>query len=221
MRDFVVSLLLALVSVGVAAQPPAPQNVSGFYAGGGVGSTEPTSYDFEDWYYSDVESGNSATSGILFTGYRITKYLAVDAAYIDAGGIGWSESLVYIPDLLGVYNTDIALDVSAWQLGVSGILPFGKIWEAYLKGGLTFWDADGTQQFTPSFGGTVVNRSVSNRGTGFLFSMGGSVRVLPRLRLQLEYQAFDVDEDLFALEYDSATIDTFFLGLQYRFGDSR
>jgi opacity protein-like surface antigen len=213
--------MLAPVSVGVAAQPQAPQELKGFYAGGGVGSTEPTSYDYEDWYYADVESGDSATSGMLFTGYRINKYVAVDAAYIDTDSVGWSESLVYVPELLGVYNTDIDLDIRAWQLSVSGILPFANIFEAYLRGGLAFWDADGTQQFTPSFGGAVVNRSVSDGGTGFLFGIGGSVRVLPRLHLLLEYQVFDVDEDLFATDYDSGTIDTFLLGVQYRFGASR
>lgn len=220
MRDVVVCFVFALVSVRVAAQPEVPQEIMGFYAGGGVGTTEPASYDNEYWYY-DVESGDSTASAILFAGYRINRYVAAEAAYLGADGVGWSESLVYVPEFLDVYNTDIDLDVSAWQLSVSGILPFAKIWEAYLRGGLAFWEADGAQRFTPSFGGPVVRRSVSDSGTGFLFGMGGSVRLLPQLHLRLEYQAFDVDEDLFAIDDDSGTMDTFLLGLEYRFGGSR
>jgi hypothetical protein len=218
MRDVAVCLVAALVSVGVAAQPEPPQEISGFYAGAGVGSTEPASYN-NDYWYSDVESGSSATSATLFAGYRVNRYVAVEAAYLDAGDVGWRESLVYVPDFLGVYNTDIDLDVSATQVSVSGILPFANIWEGYLRGGVAFWEADGTQQFTPSFGGPVVRRSVSDSGSGFLFGIGGRVRLLPQLP-QLG-SGLDVDEDLFAIDDDSGTMDTFLLALQYRFGGSR
>jgi opacity protein-like surface antigen len=221
MRDLAVGLVLILASVPVVAQPGAPQESIGFYAGGGLGSTQPASYDADFWY-SDTESGDSTTSVVGFLGYRFHKHVAVEAAYLDAGSVGWSEPLVYVPALLDLYNTDIALDVSALQVSVTGVLPFGEIWEGYLRGGLAFWEADGTQRFTPSFGGTVVTRSVSDDGTGFLFGLGGSARLLPNLHLRLEYQVFDVDEDLFVVDgSDSATMDTFLLGVEYRFGGAR
>ncbi len=210
--------LLSAMAAGAAAQSEPPAELRGFYAGAGVGSSEPVSFE-DDYWYSDTESGDSATSTLAFAGYRFNPYVAVETSYLDAQDTGWSGSLVYVPDLLDFYNTDADLDFSASQLAVIGILPFARIWEVYLRGGLAFWDADGEQRLTPSFGGAAVNRVVDDSGTGLLVGLGGGVTLPGNFHLRLELQVFDIDEDvLAAADADGATLDTFVLDLQYRFG---
>ena len=218
MRTLIVGLLLAVASAAAVAQVQPPAGMRGFYAGAGLGSTEPVSFE-DDYWYSDTESGDSDSSTIVFAGYRFHRHVAVEASYLDAEGTGFDDSLVYIPELLDVYNTDADLDFSATQLSVVGILPFARIWEVYLRGGLAFWEAEGEQRLTPSFGGPVVNRSVDDDGTGLLFGIGGGLTLPGNLHLRLELQVFDIDEDvLAAAEADGATLDTILLDLQYRFG---
>ena len=135
--------------------------------------------------------------------------------WFDAGTLGWDQSQVYIPALLDVYNMDIDLDVSAVNASVLGILPFARIWEAYLRGGVAYYDADAKQRLTPSFGGETVSCSVSESGAELLFGLGIGVTFFDRAHLRLEYQTFFIDEDLLGAEGDTASVDTL---LQYRFG---
>jgi len=217
MRNLALGLLLSLASAGAAAQAFGSTPMKGFFAGAGIGDSEPFAY-YGDYWYSDTESGDSGTSVSVFGGYRFNRYLAVEAAYLDASDLGWDGDLLYVPDLLDIYNVDVNLDVTATELSVVGILPFAGIWEVYLRGGLAFWQADGSQHLTPSFGGIPVDRTLDDSGTGFLFGIGGGVTFLQNLHARLEYQVFDIDEDLFAADDLDATIDTLSLDIQYRFG---
>ena len=53
------------------------------------------------------------------------------------------------------------------QLSVLGILPLDRF-EVYLRLGAGFWDGESVQRLDQSFGTDVVNRSISDSGTGFL-----------------------------------------------------
>lgn len=228
MRQLAVSLLLGpllgLAPLVARAQwdpPAAPEPVRGFYAGAGIGDAEPTSWDDDgDYYYyfSDTESGDSDTSLSAFAGYRFNRYLAAEAGWLDAGTMGWGQSLVYVPDLLDVYNTDVDLEVTSVNVTVLGILPFARIWEVYLRGGAAFYDADADQRLTPSFGGATVERSLSDSGGEFLFGFGIGVTAFKRVHFRLEYQGFTIDEDLLALDGGDASVDNLLLDVQYRFG---
>jgi hypothetical protein len=213
-------LLVALACCSGAAAQDQPAPFTGFYAGVGVGSTEPTVYGGGDyWYYGDYDSGDSTSSTLVFAGWRFHQNFGVELGYIDAGGMGFDDSLVYVPDLLGTYNTDVDLDVTAGELSLVGAFPFARIWEFYGRIGLAYWDAESVQRLVPSFGGPVVHRTREDDGAGFLFGFGGGVTLASRLHLRLEYQFFDIDEDLLAGDDDDgASIDTFLLDAQYRFG---
>lgn len=220
MRYLAAVLVLSLTPLAAGAQwAPAEsaQSVQGFYAGAGVGDAEPTSWD-NDYWYSDVESGDGDTSLSVFAGYRFNRYLAAEVGWFDAGSMGWDQSLVYVPDLLDVYNTDVDLEVTTLNATVIGILPFARIWEAYIRGGAAFYDASADQRLTPSFGGVTVERSVDDSGADFLFGIGIGLTLFERAHVRLEFQSFFIDEDLIAVEEDTASVDTFLLDVQYRFG---
>ncbi|MDH5255910.1 MAG: porin family protein [Gammaproteobacteria bacterium] len=214
----VMALALCTATPGAGAQSAHPATVSGFYAGAGIGDAEPSSWD-NDYWYSDIESGDSDTSLSLFAGYRFNRHVAAELGWFDAGTMGWEQSLVYVPDLLDVYNTDVHLEVTAVNASAIGILPFARIWEGYIRGGLTFYDAEAGQRLTPSFGGATVDRSVDDSGADFLFGIGVGVTLFDRAHLRLEFQSFFIDEDLLAAEDDTASVDTLLLDVQYRFGD--
>lgn len=218
MRYLAALLVLSLASAGAGAQWATTEPVRGFYAGAGLGDAEPTSWD-NDYWYSDIESGDSDTSLSLFAGYRFNRYLAAEVGWFDGGTMGWDQSLVYVPDLLDVYNTDVDLEVTAVNATVIGILPFARVWDAYIRGGAAYYDADADQRLTPSFGGPTVVRSVDDSGADFLFGIGIGVTLFERAHLRLEFQSFFIDEDLVAVEEDTASVDTILLDVQYRIGN--
>ena len=217
MRYLAAALVLILAPLGASAQWAWPEKVSGFYGGAGIGDAQATSWDSDNWY-GDTETGDSDSSVSLFAGYRFNQYVAAEVGWFDAGNLGWDQSQVYVPDLLDVYNTDIDLDVSTVNASVLGIFPFARIVEVYLRGGVTYYDADAEQRLTPSFGGETVSRSVSESGAELLLGIGVGVTFFDRAHLRLEYQTFFIDEDLLAADGDTASVDTLLLDLQYRFG---
>ena len=218
MRHLAALLILSLAPLGASAQMVSSSTVHGFYAGAGIGDAEPTSWD-NDYWYSDIDSGDSDTSVSVFAGYHFNPYLAAEVGWFDAGTMGWDQSLVYVPELLDFYNTDVDLEVTAVNATVIGILPFARIWEGYIRGGLAFYDANANQRLTPSYGGTPVERSVDDSGADFLFGIGIGVTLFERAHVRLEFQSFFVDEDLIVAEDDTASVDTLLLDVQYRFGD--
>ena len=217
MRYLAVTLALILACSGASAQSAVAGTTRGFYGGVGFGDAEPTSWD-NDYWYSDVDSGDGDTSLSVFAGYRFNRYLAAEVGWFDAGTMGWDQSLVYVPDLLDVYNTDVALEVTAVNATVLGILPFARVWEAYIRGGAAFYNADADQRLTPSFGGATVERSVDDSGADLLIGIGIGVTLFQRAHVRLEFQSFFIDEDLIAVEDDTASVDTLLLDVQYRFG---
>ncbi len=219
MRRILLGLLLGATALPALGQSEDAEPLRGLYLGAGLGSSAPSSFEGDGWYYWDTETGDSEASALAFVGYRLNKFVAFEAAYIDAQDTGFSDTLVFVPELFDVYNTDIDLDVSAAQLSVLGIFPFARIWEVYVRAGLAFWDAEAEQRLTPSFGGEAVNRKVDDDGTGLLLGVGGGVTLFERFHVRLEFQTFDIAEELLADEQlDAAALDTIVLDLQYRFG---
>jgi opacity protein-like surface antigen len=216
MRYLAAVLILSPLGAGAQSEPSDP--VQGFYAGAGIGDAEPTSWD-TDYWYSDIDSGDSDTSLSVFAGYRFNRYLAAEVGWFEGGTMGWDQTLVYVPDLLDVYNTDVDLEVTAVNASAIGILPFARIWEVYLRGGLAYYDADAQQRLTPSFGGVTVERGVDDSSVDLLFGFGVGVTLFERAHVRLEFQSFFIDEDLLAVEEDTASVDTILLDVQYRFGN--
>jgi hypothetical protein len=99
---------------------------------------------------------------------------------------------------------------------VLGILPFDR-YEAYLRLGAGFWDGESVQRLDQSFGTDVVNRSISESGTGFLGGVGFGVTFAKYLHVRFELQTTTIDEDVLNARDDSS-VDSMLLEVQYRFG---
>lgn len=108
------ALTLMLCSVpALAVEPPA----RGFYVGANAGVT---SFE-DDGLFSGSDFDDSDTSYGLFGGYKILKYLAVEARISSQGSY----------DVSTIFGAE-SLDVTAYSAHVVGIIPFGKSgWELF------------------------------------------------------------------------------------------
>ena len=217
-------LRLVLLCSGLFAQVAWAAVEPGFYVGAGAGSSNVSVTDWNDnnnnndccnYYYQD---GNADTAGSVYVGYRIMPYLAVEVGYLDSGQPQWDENGVYIRELGDFFNLSVDLKkLEATEVSVLGILPFGSIWEAYVRGGAAFWSAEADQTAVSIFNGAAFRRSVNKDDTGFLFGIGIGVTPVPHWHVRLEFQTYSIDKDLLG-GYGNASTDTLLVEAEYRFG---
>jgi opacity protein-like surface antigen len=214
-----------LIALAALASPAGAQAPLGPYIGAGIGASNVSVEAYEDddccYYYGyEYDQGEEDLAFTVHAGWRLHPYVAIEAGYLDAGEPEWNERFVYVPDLDDVFDTDVVLDLKAGQLSILGILPFGDVWEIYVRAGAAYWWADADQLLVRDFDGAVVERAVNDEGTTFLIGLGFGVSPTPAWRLRLEFQSFSIEEDLLAANDDS-TLDTILLETQFRFGRSR
>jgi OmpA-OmpF porin, OOP family len=94
-------------------------------------------------------------------GYRFNRYLDLEVGYVDLGRIAG-----LLTDPTGASNASARMRFSASgeTLAVTGRLPFGRGWDAYLKGGFLLADAElrlaGTDDAGRPFASTTEHRTV-------------------------------------------------------------
>jgi hypothetical protein len=127
-------IMLGLSTASIAAEP----NARGFYIGGAVGAAE---FD-DDGFVNDLNNelaasvsiDDSDTSYMLYGGYKILKYLAVEGRLSNLGSYKLTEQ--FAPD-------SIDFDVTAFSAHVVGIIPFGASgWELFGQLGLARLNLD-------------------------------------------------------------------------------
>lgn len=212
-----------LVAPPVAAQAAA-EGWHGFYAGGGasysnVSVERPGSY-CEDCYYFDLPSydeGDGDFSFVAHVGYRVGRYFGVEAAWRDAGTIGWSKDHVWMPDLGGYYHNDVEFESEAPEVTILGIFPFMQRWEAYGRLGVALWSADAWQTLIDADTGETIQRHVDDDGVGAVVGIGLGVSLTPSWHVRFEYCEGWIDGDVLNVDSDTS-IQHVSLEMQYRFG---
>jgi hypothetical protein len=216
---------LFFASTGVAAQGSDP-SWTGFYAGGGGSystvSVERSGEGCNDYaYYNYVCPGYDEGDGdygySLHAGYRLHRYVALEASYLETGTIRWHKNLVYVPELNGFYNTRADFSAQMTGLTLLGIWPFAGRWEIYLRLGAGFWDGDSDQRLDDSFGDEVIAYATQDEGTDFLIGLGLGVTLARAWHLRFDFQSLTIDGDMLATRSD-ASLDSMLLEVQYRFG---
>jgi len=207
--------VLALSGAGSARASAPP----GFYFGAGVGSSNVSVYDSHDDHgdccdYS-YKSGSSDIAFSAHVGYRFMPYLAVEAGYLNSSTPQWHERFVYIPSLGDVFDNYVDAKMEAAQLSGLAILPFARIWEAYVKAGAAYWWANVDQTAVSPFNGATFKRSFNDDDLGFLFGIGLGVSPLPHWNFRVEYQTYSIDEDVLNAHGD-ASVDSFVFEVQFR-----
>jgi hypothetical protein len=193
-----------------AAEPP-----SGFYAGGGVGWSNVSIETNRDAFFPTYLTGEEDTALELHFGYRVGPHLATEFTYIETAP-DWDETF-YVPALNAAYKDLVDLDVSAAELTIVGVLPFARVWEAYIKGGVAFWEGDADQIEVRLPDGAVVTRTMEESSADLVIGLGVGANLTPAWHLRFEFQNFGIDRDL-VLARNSTTIETMFFAAQYMLG---
>jgi hypothetical protein len=212
-------LWTTLGAAGLLAAPYThAESPRGAYGGGGLGwaSITVAEDDGDYYYFPTYDEGEEETALALHFGYRLTKYLATEFGYIDTAP-QWEETFVYLPELNDVYNNFVDLDIQTGQLSVIGVLPFARVWEVYLKGGIAFWQGDADQLLIRTSDSAVTRRTVTDSSTDFLFGFGIGASPKPAWHLRFEFQSFGIDRDLVNAQ-GTTTIDSMLFGVQFHPG---
>ena len=225
MNRIVSGVLLALVSYAAAPAATA-QDVRGFYLGGGVGATYLSVFDFNnndnnnddccDYDYDyDYESSDAYASFTAFVGYRFGRYVAAEVGYFYVDNPEWDENFTFVGDLNDVFASRVQLDYESAQVSVLGILPFGRIWEGYVRAGASFSHSQADQHLIRVSDGVLFDRSVDNDDTQFLFGIGIGISPAPTWHFRFEATTVPIDDDSINTNGD-ASLDGFKVEVQYR-----
>lgn len=185
-------LIIALTAaLGIASAQAAD---TGFYIGGSFGKSKVSDFSSSDLNTELASMGITATSTTddedsgwkVFTGYRIMKYLAVEAAYANLGEV--SADVVTTAPVAGTAN--VQLENTAITLSALGILPLNDKFSLFARLGLNVWDTEVSASGSGSGGGTY---SDSEDGTGVVYGLGAAFHLTPNLNLRAEWERYDFD----------------------------
>ena len=171
---------IALMSVALApaAFSQEQQEVSGFYLGGGFGQFN-AQIDDVDQVDNTVDSWDEDdTAYKVFAGYRLNRFLAFEADYINLG----EPSGAVVPGR----NVDASVDGFAPY--VVGTLPLGPYFEAYGKLGYYFYDATLGQEDT-------VNGRVQfdEESEDLVWGAGIGANIGEKFNVRFEYERMDLE----------------------------
>jgi len=181
MRKAAASLVTAAFACA-AAGAAADDNRRGAYVGIGAGQFNldvDGLADLDDAAATVRDSDDNTWK--LFAGYRFTKWLSVEAAYIDLGEPGGSF------DASGS-DGNYRVRMSGFAPALIGTVPIGPI-EIFGKVGRYFYDVDTRIDFDAPGPGLTT----SNSREDTMWGAGVSGVVLERLELRGEYQKIEID----------------------------
>jgi opacity protein-like surface antigen len=169
---------LAALALAPAAFAQQQEEVSGFYAGGGVGQFNAGIDDVDDVDATVDEWEDDDTAYKLFAGYRLNRFLGFELAYINLG----EPSGEVIPG----FNVDTSVDGFAPY--VVGTIPLGPWFEIYGRAGYFFYDA------TVGVEDALNNRvEFDEESEDFVYGAGIGANIGEKLNLRFEYEKFDFE----------------------------
>ena len=174
---FPAALALLSIALAPAAFSQEQTETSGFYLGGGFGTFN-AKIDDVDQVDNTIDKWNEDdTAYKVFAGYRLNRFLAFEADYINLG----KPSGAVVPG----FNVDSSVDGFAPY--VVGTLPLGKYFEVYGRLGYYFYDANLRQR--SELNGDVQFDEESN---DLVWGGGIGANIGEKFNLRLEYERFDL-----------------------------
>jgi opacity protein-like surface antigen len=158
------------------------------------------------WLPGEDDEGTGWT---LTAGYRINRYLAVEASYVNLGTLEANHT-VSIPAVLGggTLSFHRELETAGPALTAFGVLPLSDSWQLYARAGMLFADTDLTTAISGNSNTSSFDSDVTTLGAGAQFDWRG------HWSARLEFQrSLDVGGDEVASEAD---VDSISLGFLYR-----
>jgi len=188
--------VLCLAAFLVVAAVPASASDTGFYVGAGIGLASMDPNDFYPTLGDAVEEADFSFKA--YGGYRLLKFLAVEAGYTDLGSPQWRERNVQ------GYQETLEVSVQGWHAFVVGILPVGNAVDLYGKLGIMAWDTKITSVLLAE---PVYSESSSGSDTAY--GLGVGFWVGPNVTLRGEGEWFEIG--------DYGTVALFSVNVSYTF----
>ena len=217
--SLVLILGMALPATSLA-QAEGPYD-KGWYIGAGLAVNDVYSYEeFCLGCYGASIYGDSGAGFTLSGGLRINRYLAIEGSYFGDATMGWDEGIVFDQATLQTYLLDADIELSSWQVSVLGILA-GRKWEAYVRVGLSMWNAESDQLLTPLGLGPQFQRRFDRDGEDFSLGVGLGRSFGDNWQWRFDYGYFGIDDELLGVGgSESAYSDALSLQILSRFSDS-
>lgn len=170
--------LVAVVCASLASTAVAQEEVSGFYAGGGIGQFNAQIDDVDEVDATVDEWDEDDTAYKVFAGYRLNRFLAFEVDYINLG----EPSGVVVPGV----NFDASVDGFAPY--VVGTIPLGRFFEIYGRVGYYFYDAN--LAYEDEVDGRV---RFDEESEDLVYGAGIGANIGEKLNLRFEYERFDLE----------------------------
>ena len=159
---------------------------------------------------------DEATAWSVTAGYRINRYLALEAGYVNLGTLSHTQSIEFLP-AFGVAPLSIhrEIETAGPTLTVFGTLPLSTNWQLYARAGVLFADTDltttigGNSVFSSNSASSSFDSDATTLGAGAQYDWGGHWSA----RLEFQRTADLGDDDDVA---GGADVDSFSLGFLYR-----
>ncbi|MGH8236931.1 MAG: porin family protein [Steroidobacteraceae bacterium] len=122
------------------------------------------------WLPGDDDEG---TAWSVTAGYRVNRYLAIEASYVNLGTLEATRSLV-LPLILGggTLGFHRELETSGPALAAFGILPLSDSWELYVRAGILFADSELTTAINGNSNTVSFDSQSTTLGAGAQFDWG-------------------------------------------------
>ena len=159
------------------------------------------------WLPGDDDEGAAWS---VTAGYRVNRYLAIEAGYVNLGTISSSHTIDFPPGFGGgslSFNRE--LETSGPSLTLFGTLPLSANWQLYARAGMLFADTDlttsiaGSSSFSSSF-----DSDATTFGAGAQYDWGGHWSARLEFQRTKDLGGNDVASD--------ADVDNISLGFLYR-----
>jgi OmpA-OmpF porin, OOP family len=215
-KTLVAAMLLSGCGItsAFAAQP-------GWYVGATVGQAR---FDLSKSELDDLAAStfdvfdsssldDSSTAFSAFVGFRISPYLAVEAAYTDLGEAEYrADGAIFIPPLVPV-TLGVKLNAKGPTLAVIGALPISDSFDVHARGGVFF--AKTELKATADVSGGSGSDSVSSNSQDFFYGIGAGYNVGAHWSFTADFQQYkDVGDKDTTGEGD---VNVFTVGASYRF----
>lgn len=158
------------------------------------------------WLPNDDDEGAAWS---VTAGYRVNRYLALEASYVSLGTLSATHSFG-VPAFLGggTFTFHRELETAGPALTAFGMLPLSDSWQLYARAGMLFADSDLTTSFSGGSDSSSFDSDVTTLGAGAQYDWGGHWSARLEFQRSLGVGGDDVVGD--------ADVDGISLGFLYR-----
>lgn len=193
-KSAALALLVVCACVATGAQA---KDLTGWFVNGGVGSAH---------YHATLDglSGNESDTSFQINGGWRSRFIGIEAGYIDLGSVSESASI----DDMAAYGKASG---KGWTVGLNGHFNPTEKWYISARAGLFLWTLHGSAALD-SGDGDLVSGSISQHGLNGYAGVGTGVDLNRHVSVGVNFDYYKIEKN----GYDIGT-KTYSVTMEYRF----